>query len=101
MTSKMRGFGCGLIHWTFFRGEWTENVLSLKPIASNQWEQCIKSAKEHMKPAVCRGGKEGERVSSALNMRQGNQLKNKTDFSDYTIVVIMFHSWTTLGTTLC
>lgn len=45
-----------------------------------------------MKPAVCRGGKEGERVSSALNMRQGNQLKNKTDFSDYTVVVIMFHS---------
>lgn len=40
-----------------FRGEWTENVSSLKPIASNQWEQCIKSAEEHMRPAVWRGGK--------------------------------------------
>lgn len=50
--------------------EGTENDSSLKPIASNQWGQCIKSEKEHMKPGEQSGrkdGKEGEKVALALN----------------------------------
>lgn len=52
LTFKTKRFGCCVIYMTpfFLLAEGTENDSSLKPIASNQWGQCIKSETEHMKP---------------------------------------------------
>lgn len=52
LTFKTKRFGRCVIYMTpfFLLAEGTENDSSLKPIASNQWGQCIKSETEHMKP---------------------------------------------------
>lgn len=86
---RKKALGCGVIHLTVSRGV-DKNVSGLKPIASNQWRQCIK--KETFRK--WQGQKDGKRVALALNMRQGNQLERQNRFLWLQPVVIMFHGWT-------
>lgn len=78
LTFKTKRFGRCVIYMTpfFLLAEGTENDSSLKPIASNQWGQCIKSEKEHMKPPEWSGGKkDGEKSRLGFEPRQRNQLE--------------------------